>query len=292
MSRVPSHVLRTAVALDDVRLLYVPVPKAGCTALLWALAELAGLSERDFARSRKLEVTRSLAVHDLFVWGPSLTLEERGSEELEWILHSPDWLRFTVVREPLRRLWSAWVSKLLVREPRFVAMFGDEEWFPTPPSSSEDVLRSFRRFVSALSEQDPAWHDPHWSPQVDLLGTTELAYGHVGRLERVAETLDVLGERVREHGRELPSLPSENRSLLPYVPGVFDHAAHVAGVRFTARDREAFGYEDPQEDPDGPGEAWHAAVSASIPAIRGLIERHQRVGDLHVAVRPADGAPV
>lgn len=171
-------------------------------------------------------------------------------------------------------------------------MFGREDWFPTPPSSSEDVLRSFRRFVSALGEQDPGWHDPHWSPQVDLLGTTELAYGHVGRLERVAETLDVLRERVREHDRELPSLPSANRSPLPYVPGVFDHAAHVAGVRFTARDREAFGYAEPEEDPQGPGKAWHAAVNAGIPAIHALIERHERMADLLVFAKPVDRARV
>ena len=49
--RIPGHVLRSAVVLEDVELLYVPVPKAGCTAILKALAEVAGLPDDELARS-------------------------------------------------------------------------------------------------------------------------------------------------------------------------------------------------------------------------------------------------
>jgi len=286
----PEHVLGTAVALDEARLLYVPVPKTGCTAVLWALAGAAGLSEEDFARSRKLEVTRALTVHDLSVWGPKHTLAERSERELERILHSSDWLRVSVVREPLRRLWSAWASKLLVRDPRFVPRFGGDEWFPAPPASADDVLRSFRQFVRALAGRPPEWHDPHWAPQAGLLAPGEIPYGHVGRLERLDESVSLLAARLREHGLSLPPLRPANASLLPYDAGVLDAEAHEAALRFTTQDREAFGYAAPAPAADGPREQWRAAVEASLPAVRAVIDRHERIADLRRLARDAERA--
>lgn len=61
--QVPPHVEQAAVALDDVKLLYVPVPKAASTAILWALAESEGIADETFLGSTKLEVTRALAAH-------------------------------------------------------------------------------------------------------------------------------------------------------------------------------------------------------------------------------------
>jgi Sulfotransferase family len=285
---LPGHVLRCAVVLEDVRLLYVPVPKAGCTTILRALAGVAGLSEDELARSRKLEVTRDLAIHDPAVWGESYTLESRSPEEVERILDAPDWLRFTVVRAPLRRLWSAWVSKVLVREPRFVAAFGREDWFPTAPRSSHDVLAWFRRFVDALPSRDDELHDPHWSRQADLLGVRDLGYDHVGHIERVEQSVAVVDAHLRAHGRALPPLRLANRSLLPYVPGLFDQASLDACASWTASAHEAFGYEPPAGDPEPPDDAWHATVEAAIPGIQAVIERHERIADLRSLVREVE----
>ena len=278
--RAPAHVLQTAVVLDDARLLYVPVPKAACTAVLRALARAVDIPEERLARARKLEVTRDLAIHDPAVWGTSFALEGRSPEEVERILHAPDWLRFTVVREPLRRLWSAWVSKILAREPRFVAFFGHMDWFPAVPDSSDDVLESFRRFVRGLPARDPDEHDPHWVSQADLLGWEEVEYGYVGRAEDLTAAMDLLRGRLVAHGLVLPPLETANRSLLPYVPGVFDRQALEAGERWTARDRDAFGYASPRHDLEEPDNAWHMAVHAAIPALRAVIERHERIADL------------
>jgi hypothetical protein len=276
--------------LEDVQLLYVPVPKAGCTAILHALAEAAGLPEEDLARSRKLEVTRDLAIHDPAVWGESFTLESRSAEEIDRIFESPGWLRFTVVREPLRRLWSAWVSKVLVREPRFVATFGGEDWFPPAPTSSHDVLGWFRRFAGALPSRDVGSHDPHWSPQADLLGVGVLGYDHVGHFEQVEESMEVVGGHLRARGCALPPLRTTNRSLLPYAPGVFDRAALEACASWTASARAAFGYEPPADEPDPPDDAWHASVEAAIPGVLAVIERHERIADLRSLVREVDRA--
>lgn len=269
------HLLQRAVALEEHRLLYVPVPKAASTTMLWALAELAGIPPSEFERSTKLEVTRSLAVHDSSIWGSSFRLEGRSPTELAEILTSAGWFRFTVVRDPTRRLWSAWTSKLLAHHPRFVASFGDEDWFPPPPASSHDVVDSFRRFVHVLPLRERDWHDPHWSSQAELASAHDVPYALVGRTESLTETFGALAER------GIVSTPRrENSSLLPFDPGLFDAATLEASDTVTGPDRDAFGYERPAPAGDGPGAAWHAAVEASLTAIRAVIERNERIGDL------------
>ena len=262
MPPTPDYLLRSALVVDDLRLLYVPVPKAGSTAILGALAEVVGIGPDDLAQSRKLEATRSLAVHDGSVWGPSFRFDGRTDDERDEILGSADWLRLTVVREPARRLWSAWVSKVLVRDPRFVAVFG-ESWFPPVPATAEDVLAAFREFVRGLPTA--ARHDVHWLPQADLVGASTVSYQHVGRVEELDTTAAVLEERVRSFGATLPALRRENPSILPFVPALFDPETAVACARWTEPDRQAFGYEQVAPAPGPPEQSWFQAVDAIIP---------------------------
>ena len=51
------HVLERTVVLPEQRVLFVPVPKAGCTTVLWRLAALAGLPLDAFERSAMPEVS-------------------------------------------------------------------------------------------------------------------------------------------------------------------------------------------------------------------------------------------
>ncbi len=277
----------TTVVFDDLRLAYVPVPKAASTTILLALSELAGLRSEDLARSRKLEVTRALTVHDGSLWPSAHRLTGRDAAEVEWILRSDEWFRFTVVREPARRIWSAWVSKVLVRNPRFVLMFG-EDVFPAPPSSAEDVVESFRRFVAALPDR-PEWSDSHWSSQADLLNVVDITYSHIGRVEAIDRTVAEVGEYMRQRGSTLPLLEAENRSFLPFSPLVLDRESHDAYVRWTAQDSQAFGYEPVPYVEEDPDDRWHASVDATLPAIRTLVEQNNRFLDLwHLVAADTD----
>jgi Sulfotransferase family len=280
--------LQTSVVLDDLRLLYVPVPKAGSTAILWALADVAGLTPADFERSTKLEVTRALTVHDFSIWGQSRRLDGRSAREVEQILSSDDWFRFTVVREPLRRLWSAWVSKLLVHDPRFVVTFGNEDWFPSPPDSSQDVVDSFRRFVRMLPTRPADWHDRHWAPQADLVAFASVRYDLVGRVERLGDALSVLTEHLRSRGRTLRQPGRENPALLPFASELFDEATLEACRCVVASDQEAFGYDRPKGSAAEPDASWHATVEANLGAIRAVSERNERIGDLRSVLRDGD----
>jgi hypothetical protein len=249
----------------------------------------AGLDAEDFARSHKLEVTRWLAVHDASIWGASHRLEGRSTEDVKRILESDEWFRLTVVREPSRRLWSAWATKVLVRDPRFVAEFG-EDWFPPVPSSATDVVDSFRRFVCTLPTRAAEWHNAHWSPQADLIGLPNVAYGHVGRVEQLERTAAVLNEYVVSRGGRFPALGLENPSFLPFAPGLFDSATLAACNLWTARDYEAFGYEPLSTAVDAPDDTWYATVDANIAAIQAVIERNERIADLWRMLEDRDPA--
>lgn len=286
---IPEHVELTGVALDQVRLAYVPVPKAASTSILAALAEIRGLGPERRARSRKLEAIRSTTVHDGSLWDREDRLRWKSSWELEWILHSDEWFRFTVVREPAQRLWSGWVTKVLVRDPRFVVSFG-EDWFPPVPSSAVDVLESFREFVTELPG-NPDSIDSHWSSQADLAGVSRIPYDHVGRVEQLEQTEQAIGTYLGRRGVTLPRLRAENRSFLPFSPGVFDHAAHDACMRWIDVDCEAFGYEPLPYAGGQPSEEWFARVDAAVPALRAVIERNERILDVWRAQHDAESRP-
>lgn len=286
---IPEHVERTAIVLDDVRLAYVPVPKAATTSILGALAELAEIDPawRRRLRSRKLEVTRSATVHDGSIWGPAHRLGARTESEVDWILRSGDWFRFTVVREPVRRIWSAWVSKVLVGDPRFRASFADD-LFPPLPSSASEVVDSFREFITGLAGRADR-HDSHWSSQAGLIGTPGIAYDLVGRLEELAVAEWTLRSYFRSRGAELPRVRSENQSFLPFSAGLFDREALDACLGWTARDCAAFGYEPLAYSGGTPDGDWFARVDAAIPTIRAIAERNLRFLDLWQMLEDGNG---
>jgi hypothetical protein len=276
-----THLLQRTVVLPKHRVLFLPVPKAGCTSMLWQLAELAGIPAERFERSSLAEVTPALTVHDMGRWTGHRLADFEGDER-ERALHEDGWLRFTIVRDPVRRLWSAWESKLLLREPRFVDAFGDQPWFPRLPERPADLVEDFRRFVAAL--RDDSVEDVHWAVQHGLV--SQLPLTHVGRVERFDETLALLREHVGDHWPGDPQ--RENRSPVQMPSDAYDEAgAEVLRARY-AKDLEAYGYEVPAPVPDP---QWEDRVAPLLPLLRGMTERHARIGQLQQQLRRAERAP-
>jgi hypothetical protein len=272
--------MRAAIVLDEARIVYVPVPKAGSTAVLWALAEAIGLDRDRFRGSAKLETTRALTIHDLSVWGRERMLAARSPDEIARVVGSGEWLTFTVVREPVRRIWSAWVEKLLLRDPRFVSMYGQEDWFPPVPESASDVVASFRRFTDELLRRPDSWHDPHWACQADLAAVDEVAYDLVARVEDLPDALSQVDRHLEGRGRAGLDLRHENASLVPFAPELLAGETWELCVSFTERDRETFGYEPPPRVDADPAAAWRERLESMLPALRAVIRRNERIGDL------------
>jgi Sulfotransferase family len=270
-----NHVLIRTIVLSDLRVLFLPVPKAGCTTVLWLLAALAEIPRETFAQSPSPEVTPALTVHDMRFW-EKRRLAEQDAGQRERALTEDGWFRFATVRHPATRLWSAWQSKLLLREPRFVDIFGGEPWFPRIPDEPSDLVEDFRRFVIALA--DGTAEDVHWAVQKDLVA--QLPLTHVGRVERLDDTLALLRAHVPDE--RWPSAPlRQNRAPLPMPPHAYDEgAAEALHTRYQA-DFDEFGYDRtlPADGAD-PGD-WEREVAALLPLLRESIDKHARIGELH-----------
>jgi hypothetical protein len=249
--------------------------------VLWALANLAGFGVEHFMESSKFETTRGLTIHHMSLLGSSHRLDGRSSHDILRLFESAEWLTFALVREPVRRMWSAWVSKILLRELRFTIACGRENWFPPVPDSADNVVRSFRLFVEAISGRRRAWPDRRWASQADLLAVHRLRYDVVGRVEGLPSVLAPVDEHLRAQGAGLLALGPENRSLVTFTPEVLDFPPRERLSTFTDLDRRAFGYDTvPPGAGEEPGDHWRAEVEARPPAIRAIIERNECIGDL------------
>jgi Sulfotransferase family len=281
----PRHVRIRTIVLPELKVMYVPVPKAGCTSLLWLMARLGGRDESDFVRSRRPSVSPDMLVHDPGMWDPALRLSQHPDEAAEAMWTGDDWFRYTVVREPASRIWSAWQSKLLLREPGFVRRFASAGWIPDVPSSAGQIRDAFAPFLRSVAAGGPdAPADVHWASQAGLLGSLPLT--HVGRVSEMSRTLDLLRAHI---GADLPDLPAANPSPFRFVPALLDDADRKAMNELTAPDRERFGYApvaDPA-DPDGELARWRESVEPLLPLVRELIQRHRRIDQLaQVASEP------
>ncbi len=275
------HVELRTVVLPEHRVVFLPIPKTGCSTVLWILAEVAGIPLETFDQSSLSEVSPTLTVHDMSLWGPGRRLADYQGEERERVLTEEGWLRFSIVRDPAQRLWSAWQSKLLLREPRFLTEYGKESWFPGILRSPEDAVDDFRRFVAAVAAGKAV--DVHWAVQHDLV--TQLPLGHVGRLESLDETLTLLRAHVPADIWPTETR-HENRTPLPMPRAAFDAPTAEALNSHYAADFTEYGYEPVQPSTDENDLAgWREQVAPLVPLIQETIDRHTRIGQLHGMAR-------
>jgi len=271
------------LVLPEHRILFVPVPKSGCTSVKWHLAGLAGLPADQFFSSRSQDVTRSMAIHDMDLWDERFRWTSLTPDAQEAILSDDDWLRLAVVRDPAARLWSAWQSKLLLAEPWYARRFRDQSWFPDDLSAIDRVLEQFRAFVKVLTTREGP-QDSHWGPQHPMVAGYNLSF--IGRAERPDLTWTRLGDHAPSGAVPL-DLPRENRSLLPYAPTVYDGGSAAALNAVFSEDFAQFGYRrlDARDIAD---DAWRERAAAALPVLDELRARHDRIGELLGLLRDAD----
>lgn len=280
--RLVKHSNTRIVVFEEAKIAFLPMPKSGCTSMLWTLARLDGLDRNSFLRSHQHEVSRAMGVHDMQRWRPSRRWLHHSEARRREILSDDSWLRFTIVRDPVARLWSAWQSKLLLQEPRFVERFSDEPWFPHRVGSVEELYAAFRAFVTALDvDPDVAPHDAHWGSQTGLL--TGFAATWTGRAEDPDASLKTLRRHLEAQGadpeRVAGDVPRENANPIPFHPSVYDEATAAITARLYADDLRTWGYPAPTAATDGAPE-WRANATAQLRMVGELVERHRRIGDL------------
>jgi hypothetical protein len=123
----------------------------------------------------------SLFIHERRNIGiPSLL--KLDDETQEDVLTSPDFMRFTVVRNPYARTEAAWKDKVRLCAPRYEELCTRIKG--SLPTGRDPVSQvSFREFVEALSWQDLARCDSHWRLQSEHTFRGAMNFSHIGRLE-------------------------------------------------------------------------------------------------------------
>ena len=287
----PRGRLTRGIVIEELRIVYVPVSKAACTSLRWLLADLLGLPRGSFEDPAKFRATQGQTIQNVNKWPPEYIVQRADPSWLQEVAEDETWFRFSVVRDPARRLWSAWQSKLLLRQPGFVEAFGGEPWFPGVPSSPEEVIEDYERFVAALDaeEEDRRPSDPHWRLQTELLGDAPPALNHIGKVERLGETLGLLGEHVARSGRELPPMRRENVTPLAYPEGLLGgETLRIVRERY-APDYRAFDYPMPKQVPpaDDAARAWNERTRLLLGAVDTLISHNERLTELDRSLQEA-----
>src|SRR5262245_50431199 len=180
------HLVKFVHALPEHGLVYIKNPKAGCSTVLVWLSRL--YSGQDDFSPRNVHEEHLLPRPPDVGW-PCIGRMLGGRA-----------YRFTFVRDPLRRLESAYRDK--------IAKAASSQWRDKIrrslelPTGSDEPL-TFDQFLSGLERQDPLTAmDPHWRPQHLNLMYPLIEYARIGKLENFDADL----AKIREEAgiREVP----------------------------------------------------------------------------------------
>ena len=231
---------RDATLVDtEKRLVYVPILKNACTQLKTSFV-LNSRHRAEFLASR-------LPIH---VFCANLMA---ALAPVETIL-APDHFRFVVLRDPFRRLLSAYLDKV-VRTWRNQHTYLRFNLLQETIAGAQrlagvpyDPLRSisFEEFVHYLADADDTACNLHWLPQYRFAGRDLGIYHHVGKVERLADTHALLADRFGYRTETWPEVPrpSPRRHTTRYSPDARLAAPHLA------LPRELDAHEDSLPEPD------------------------------------------
>jgi hypothetical protein len=217
--------------------LYCEVPNAGCTSLKWLIHTLEGLPRIEPLQGALRAPRRDLFIHDRGQFRMSSLLDFDDAQQ-EYILTSPEFFRFTVVRNPYTRLESAWQDTVRTCAPTY------EDWCrrikgDVPRAGDPLSIVSLEEFVDAICQEDLLSCNHHWRLQTANTLYPALNFTHVGRIESMQDTI----ERFLEHvgRRDLERTQSMNGPELSssYTQGI----ANKVGALYRP-DFASFGYDE------------------------------------------------
>ena len=257
------------------KLLYISTPKVACTSLKWWFADLEGYSESLSQVKNSQQPDPDLVIHDSFYKvAPSVT--GLRPEFLTQALLSKEYFRFAVVRNPYKRIFSAWQSKLFLREPFTSDPYKQAAFFIMPVKNRTDVAVAFERFLEYLASYEaPNYLDPHWTPQIHLLRPDLINYTNISQIE---DTRQLKLELVKHLGADMPdpfAIRRANESLIPYLPEFITRRAAELIKSLYAGDFQTFGYNN--QPPEVKIEFSTSELNVALQAIGLIRGRHQRL---------------
>ncbi|WP_330647077.1 sulfotransferase family 2 domain-containing protein (plasmid) [Thioclava litoralis] len=153
----------------DLGILYCPIGKNACSFFKRAMVTLAQHPARAVLDRSIHQLTDHICT--------GLQLSDYSETEIDAIWRDPDLYSFAILRDPLRRLLSAYIEKFVVNRldaanlryhtGPVIEAVQKAQGLETP-----DYHRGirFRDFVNHILSQPPEQLDPHWRPQHLYLG--------------------------------------------------------------------------------------------------------------------------
>jgi hypothetical protein len=216
--------MRRVQPLPDYGCIYVRNAKVATgTTLLWLHRIHTG--DHEFIPERSIHVEMKLPA-----------VEDVGWEKVLRMLNG-DAFRFSFVRDPVRRLESAYLSKV-IRHRRYPGRAALQRILGLPEGPDNEV--TFEQFIAALEMQDQVRMDVHWRPQHLNLMHGLVEYDLLGRLETFAADV----ARIRE-ATGMPDVPIDLQHVSQRpAAGLLDgHPELLRKVTdIYARDFELYGY--------------------------------------------------
>jgi len=258
---------------EQYKLLYIATPKVACTSLKWWFAALEGYSKALSEFKDSGESDPDLVIHDSF-HKVAPHVADLGPEELTPALVSTDYFRFAVVRNPYKRIFSAWQSKLLLREPIQSRLYLEYDFFRYPIKTVEDIRSSFEAFLEHLAfKEAPEFLDLHWTPQVDLLRPDLISYTKLSQIENVRELSQALEEHLGPHILNPFTSRRANESMLDYSTDFITERSMDLIQMLYARDFDTFGYGN--SPPSSKKEYTTSELNLALHAVNLIRARHQ-----------------
>jgi hypothetical protein len=256
------------------RYMYYAVPKAACTSMKTLIHDLKGAGPIRLICGGEYEGRRDMFIHAREnVPLPSLVdLDDVAQRE---VLHSPDFLRMTIVRNPYTRVLSVWRRVMLYEpgsEPQYMAIKGQ-----LPAMTKKDLI-TLAEFVAYLETEDLRLCDAHWAYQHSYTFMDALNYNFVGKVENVAEVM----QRFWQHlGKANPAALERKNVSEEASAGRYDRWLAERVHALYAVDFERFGYS---------ADDWPSGDQSAPPVISEerycdeIVERNMLLSELYKEV--------
>ena len=234
-----------------------------------------------------------MTIHRRSLWQHTPMAKWLSDEELAAISPDDGWFVFGVVRHPTARLFSAWQSKLLLREPWWwVDEFGGRGVVPARPGRAARTWWRTSCASSARSREDPqqrAFANRHFAPQYGLLVVDRMPYTRIYRTTEIPRAARGLRAPPagRGLGRRAAAAGARERDAAEADPlAVRRPRCSTPRVRCTASDFEAFGYDDPLPGGLDPSDTLRPGVDRRGRPPDRARRAHQRPRDAGAAAQP------
>jgi hypothetical protein len=224
------------------RIFYIATPKAACTTFKWWFADLIDKSDAVFGAHGSNESSPDLVIHDL-LGRVSPNSTGLSIEKLNFIINASDYFRFCLVRNPFSRIFSAWQSKWLLREPLQVGPYRNYPFFNLPIRNILDVAMAFEAFLECLKKFEyPNILDPHVKSQFSLLSPDLIPYSIISKLEDSSKLCADLELHLGAAYKSPFSFGKRNESLIAYHSNLVTDRSEALIREMYAVDFDYFGY--------------------------------------------------